>query len=128
MALSSFVASLILLSSLSLAQKDNGEECSCFRTNGSSAAYFTNHQFFDYRNISSSAPVPPLIASDVETANANATSSYFSTDAFTQDWIIQKWNNSDQIGTANSDATTLMINSFNNIYIGTFALPLACNR
>lgn len=50
------------------------------------------------------------------------TSEYFDADAWMADWEIQSWNNSDVMGDDN--ATVLMINSANNIYIGLSTLPV----
>ncbi len=113
------VFSTLLLSSFCAAQKDNGQECDCFLTNGSSAAYFSYHRFFDYRNIPSSlTSAPPVITDEIDTKNAEATSPYFTDSSWTKDWAAQTWDNSDQLNTSDSDATILMINSQNNVYIG----------
>jgi hypothetical protein len=118
-------SSLLALSALTgtSAQTDNGNECSCFKTNGSSAAYFTYHRFHDFRNINSSLTANPDVLTDASsTTNADVTSEYFEAAPWTSDWDIQSWNNSDVMG--DNSATVLMINSANNIYIGTPTLPL----
>jgi hypothetical protein len=118
MALPSSILAGLLLFSLTSAQTDNGNECSCFRTNGSSAGYFTYHRFFDYRNVAGASATPPAVISNENNATeAFATSDFFLNDAWTNDWTIQNWNNSD--GMSSTDATVLMINSPNNVYIGT---------
>ncbi|TVY24250.1 hypothetical protein LHYA1_G007020 [Lachnellula hyalina] len=117
--LASSIVVIILLSSilrLTFAQKDNGNECSCFQTNGSSAGYFTFHRFLDYRNIPSISPeVPALIPNITNATNAIATSDFFTNEAWRNDWAIQNWNNSDDV--ASGDSPTLRVNSANNVYI-----------
>lgn len=118
MTVRSTILALHLIFSFAAAQKDNGDECSCFRTNGSADDYFTNHQFHDYRNIRGiSSIVPTLITNITDTPTAFATSDFFLNDAWTSVWTAQNWNNSDSM-VANS-ASVLMINSPNNVYIGT---------
>lgn len=113
-----------LLFSLVLAQKDNGNECDCFRTNGSSTGYFTNHQFYDFRNVSDAlTQAPDVLTSPESTTDAPTSSSFLVSNAFTADWTIQSWNNTDTLGQAGSDASILMINSPNNVYIGTPSYP-----
>jgi len=122
MALPSSILAGLLLFSLTSAQTDNGNECSCFRTNGSSAGYFTYHRFFDYRNVPGASAAPPAVVSnEINATDAFATSDFFLNDAWRNDWTIQNWNNSDSM--SSTDATELMINSPNNVYIGTFPLP-----
>lgn len=117
-------SSLLALSTLTDStnvQIDNGNECSCFKTNGSSAAYFSYHRFHDFRNINSSQTSEPDVLTDANsTTNADVSSSYFDGDAWMADWEIQSWNNSVVIGDDN--ATVLIINSANNIYIGVSVL------
>lgn len=118
-------AAFLVLSSFSIAQKDHGKECECFRTNGSSAGYFTNHRFFDYRNIKDAlSTAPDILKTPAGNTNAPATSDYLSSSAFTDDWEIQSWNNSDTLRQPPSDATALMINSASNVYIG---MRFACS-
>ncbi len=99
---------------------DNGHECSCFRTNSSSRGYFTYHRFHDWRNVAQAAAPPTLATNASSATNAFATSNYFQDTSWTSEWSIQTWNNSDTVSTfsATSDATVLMVNSPNNIYIG----------
>jgi len=118
---------LLLVFSFTAAQKDNGDECSCFRTNGSVEGYFTNHQFHDYRNVGGiSSIVPTLITNITDTPIASATSYFFLNDAWTSVWTAQNWNNSDSM-VANS-ASVLMVNSPSNVYIGAddIYLPSFC--
>lgn len=118
---SSILAGLLFfaLPKLSIAQTDNGNECSCFRTNGSSQGYFTYHRFHDYRNVPTASTTPPAVTSNATNAtNAFATSNYFLEDAWRGDWTIQNWNNSDSM--AASGAAVTMINSPNNVYVGSY--------
>ena len=125
MALPSSILASILLFSLpnpAFAQKDNGDECSCFRTNGSSEGYFAYHRFHDFRNVAgASATAPTVLANMTNATNALSTSDFFLSDDWTNDWTVQNWNNTDNF--AESGAAVLMINSPNNVYIGTFPLP-----
>ncbi len=116
---SSLLAGTLLFSipRLTFAQTDNGNECSCFRTNGSSEGYFTYHRFFDYRNVAGASAIPPTVISNASDAtNALATSDFFINNAWMNDWTIQNWNNSDSF--ESTDASILMVNSPNNVYIG----------
>ncbi|PMD29551.1 glycoside hydrolase family 16 protein [Hyaloscypha variabilis F] len=116
MALPSSVLAGIFLFALTSAQKDNGNECSCFLTNGSSSGYFSYHRFHDFRNVAGASATPPTVISNENNATeAFATSDFFLSDAWQNDWQIQNWNNSDSMSA--SGATVLMINSANNIYI-----------
>ncbi|KAI9055090.1 hypothetical protein LZ554_000055 [Drepanopeziza brunnea f. sp. 'monogermtubi'] len=111
------LASILLFSlpNLTFAKTNDGDACSCFRTNESSQGYFLNHQFHDYRNIAG-ASNPPVVTTDMTNAtNALATSAFFRQDAWTGEWVIQTWNNSDVM--ANTGASVLMVNTPNNIYI-----------
>jgi hypothetical protein len=108
-----------LLVSFATAQTDNGNECSCFLTNDSTAAYFTYHRFWDFRNIAAPLSTEPDVLIDPTlTLNAGPTSSYFTNELWTQDWTLQAWNNSDSMSA--DGATVLMINSLNNVYIRGF--------
>lgn len=116
----------ISLSALSLADelKQNGEECSCFLTNDSSSGYFSYHRFHDFRNVQSNfTGIPAVIEAYDDGSNLVPTSNFFgNSSGWNGDWDIQLWNNSDQLtpdGAANGDATVLMLNSANNVYIGT---------
>ena len=101
-----------------VAQKDNGEDCSCFRTDSASSGYFTYHRFHDFRTVAAaSQTVPNLISNESDTSNALATSEFFSGQAWNNDWSTQNWNNSDSM---ESGSGVLMVNSANNVYIGMF--------
>lgn len=107
---------LTTISTTTYAQRDNAEECTCFRTDGPSAGYFTSHRFHDFRNVAGTGDVPDLITDATNSSNAGATSDFFLGDAWRNDWTIQTWTNNDS--RADSDATVLMVNSPNNVYIG----------
>ncbi|KAI1132387.1 concanavalin A-like lectin/glucanase [Nemania abortiva] len=95
--------------------------CNCYRTNTSVSHYFKNHKFFDFRSLSQYARVPAPIDTAQGNADAPPTSAYFQSPEWTNTWQIQTWNNSAQMGgdsdVTGSDATVLMVNSRNNIYI-----------
>ncbi|KAI8631988.1 carbohydrate-binding module family 1 protein [Xylariaceae sp. FL1651] len=96
-------------------------KCNCYRTNTSTSHYFKNHKFFDFRSLSQYARVPAPIDTAQGNADALATSAYFLTPEWTSVWDIQNWNNSALLGgnsdVTGSDATVLMVNSPNNLYI-----------
>ncbi|CAK7218704.1 hypothetical protein SBRCBS47491_003599 [Sporothrix bragantina] len=85
--------------------------CDCFATNGSDAAFFAHHAFYDFRNLAAFQGTPALVADAGGTTNAAATSAYFTSTNFTSFWQSQNWNNSA------SNSSVLRINSLNNIYI-----------
>ncbi|KAI9647638.1 hypothetical protein NHQ30_004023 [Ciborinia camelliae] len=111
----------LLFTTLSLsvhAQKDNGEECSCFLTDSASSGYFTYHRFHDFRTVAAaSQTVPDLISNDSDTTSAGVTSDFFDGAAWNGDWSTQNWNNSDSM--VASGSSVLMVNSMNNVYIET---------
>ncbi|KAK0101235.1 hypothetical protein ONS95_006414 [Cadophora gregata] len=106
---------LFSLTSLTIAATDNGDECSCFRTNGSSQGYFLNHQFHDYRNVAGASNPPPFTTNATNATNALATSPFFLEDEWKNEWTVQNWNNSDTL--ASSGASVFMVNTPNNVYI-----------
>ncbi|KAI1277395.1 concanavalin A-like lectin/glucanase [Xylaria sp. FL0933] len=95
--------------------------CNCYRTNTSTSHYFRNHKFFDFRSLSQYARVPAPINTAQGNADAPVSSAYFQSPDWINTWQIQNWNNSAQMGgdsdVTGSDATVLMVNSPNNIYI-----------
>ncbi|KAI0188384.1 concanavalin A-like lectin/glucanase domain-containing protein [Xylaria flabelliformis] len=95
--------------------------CNCYRTNTSASHYFKSHKFFDFRSLSQYARVPAPIDTAQGNADAPVTSAYFQSPEWTNIWAIQNWNNSAFLGSdsdvSGSDATVLMVNSPNNIYI-----------
>ncbi|KAM0272545.1 hypothetical protein ACHAQH_008681 [Verticillium albo-atrum] len=86
-------------------------------TDGSNEAFFSDHAFFDFRSLKQYAKVPSIIKDEDDTAAADVTSDYFNSDQWTNTWGIQNWNNSGRMGSDGNDATILLINSPNNIYI-----------
>ncbi|KAI1037086.1 hypothetical protein LB503_008963 [Fusarium chuoi] len=93
----------------------SNDECECYLTNGTNSAYYSRHSFYDYRNLGDYAGVP----SPVQNASrkAGVTSDYFNSDAWDDSWSIQDWSNRGKGVSLSGDATVLMINSPNNIYI-----------
>ena len=119
--LPSFLAGLSILTTLTHAQKDNAARCECFRTNGSTH-YYANHIFRDFRNVGGSAGDAPAIISEANaSSSALATSDYFLSDEWSDLWATQTWNNSDTM--AQNSASVLMVNSPNNVYIGSYLCP-----
>lgn len=94
------------------------DACDCYLTNGTVPSYFMGHLFFDFRDLGDYADVPDPIANGSLSALAPPTSDYFETDDWTNVWGIQNWTNSNTGGISLAgDATTLLVNSPNNIYI-----------
>ncbi|KAL1858141.1 hypothetical protein VTK73DRAFT_7917 [Phialemonium thermophilum] len=96
--------------------------CHCYKTNATSSNYFAHHKFFDFRQLAAYARVPPLLQDANATANAPPPSPYFLAPEFAGSWAVQSWNNSEALRANKSDplasdATVLMVNSPNNIYI-----------
>ncbi|CAK7246285.1 MAG: hypothetical protein STHCBS139747_007912, partial [Sporothrix thermara] len=96
--------------------------CTCYLTNGSTPSYYSHHKFFDFRRLGRYAGTPPIIQSVSENAIAPPTSEFFASDAWSSMWQAQTWNNSEVIQindsvVSGSDATVLMLNTHNNIYI-----------
>jgi hypothetical protein len=83
-------------------------------TNGTITEYFKEHKFFDFRDLDQYQGVPPPITDANASADASVTSSFFASAEWNSSWSVQSWNNS---GGARNDATKLMINSPNNVYI-----------
>lgn len=88
--------------------------CGCYLTNGTVNGYFTQHKFFDFRSLDQYQGVPPPITDPDASANAQVTSNFFTSSEWNSSWSIQSWNNS---GGARSDASVLMVNSPNNVYL-----------
>ncbi|KAI1502358.1 glycoside hydrolase family 16 protein [Biscogniauxia marginata] len=95
--------------------------CNCYRTNTTTSHFFSHHKFFDFRDLTQYAYVPVPVDSAQGSADAPVTSSFFQNPYWTSTWSIQTWNNSALMGgdsdVTGSDATILMVNSANNIYI-----------
>ncbi|RYP70533.1 hypothetical protein DL769_004926 [Monosporascus sp. CRB-8-3] len=114
---------LILLFASSAATQDaypqvvSDDQCQCYFTNGSNAHYFTKHKFFDFRSLSEHAGVPEIIRDPWDGSHALATSDYFLSDEWTDNWTTQSWNNSELLESGANDASYLLVNSPSNIYI-----------
>ncbi|POR38748.1 Uncharacterized protein TPAR_01063 [Tolypocladium paradoxum] len=96
----------------------NDTNCDCFLTNGTEPAYYTKHIFFDFRSLPQHAGVPSIITDETRTSVAEPSSDYFSSKKWTDVWELQNWSNGKGDGQGLSgDATVLMVNSANNVYI-----------
>ncbi|RKU42854.1 hypothetical protein DL546_002679 [Coniochaeta pulveracea] len=95
--------------------------CGCYLTNGTDTRYFTQHKFFDFRDLEKYAGVPDILTDIDNTTNAPPTSDYFTSPDWTNTWAIQNWNTSGH--GARSDASVLRYNSPNNVYIEKNADP-----
>ncbi|RFU73565.1 glycoside hydrolase family 16 [Trichoderma arundinaceum] len=97
----------------------NGDSvCDCFLSNGTQPAYFSNHMFFDFRNLTKDAGVPAVITNETLATIARPTSEYFSSDEWTSIWQLQGWSNSEGKGKGLSgEAAVLMVYSPANVYI-----------
>jgi hypothetical protein len=96
------------------------QQCSCYLTNATTANYFSHHEFFDFRHLSQYVASPEPFADADSSAYAPPTSDFFTLSNWTSLWDAQTWNNSDQLGNpgrTGSDASILMVNSRNNVYI-----------
>ncbi|MCJ1230836.1 hypothetical protein MMC12_007510 [Toensbergia leucococca] len=99
------------------AQKDNSPKCSCYVTAGDVAAYFLYHRFHDFRSIASDPDddfhiSPANITNTEDSGTEPVTSSFFSSETFTNDWDIQTWTQN-----ATASEPVLMVNSAQNVYI-----------
>ncbi|KAF9767461.1 hypothetical protein IL306_015350 [Fusarium sp. DS 682] len=90
-------------------------ECDCYLTNGTNSAYYSRHSFYDYRSLGEYAGVPSPIQNASRTSTV--TSDYFNSDTWDNAWSIQDWTNRGKGVSLSGDATVLMVNSPNNIYI-----------
>ncbi|PTB66328.1 glycoside hydrolase family 16 protein [Trichoderma citrinoviride] len=98
----------------------NGDDsvCDCFLTNGTQPGYFSNHMFFDFRNLTKDAGIPPIVTNVTNATYVPPTSEYFSSDEWTSVWQLQGWSNSEGKGKGLSGAATvLMAYSPANVYI-----------
>ncbi|KAI0176500.1 carbohydrate-binding module family 1 protein [Hypoxylon sp. FL1284] len=106
--------------------------CNCYQTNTTTSHYFTHHRFFDFRDMSQYVQVPAPINDPQASADAPVTNRYFSDAAWTSMWSIQSWNNSALMNgnpdVTGSDATTLMVNSPNNVYFDRNTDPRAGSK
>ncbi|KAG6286525.1 hypothetical protein E4U46_004784 [Claviceps purpurea] len=103
---------------LAAATPISDSKCTCYLTNGTEPAFYKAHRFFDFRDLTdyASSNGPDVLPSVQDTSSAPPTSSFFTSDLWTSTWQTQSWNNS-KPGKLNGDATILMVNSPNNIYI-----------
>ncbi|KAG6014195.1 hypothetical protein E4U43_006839 [Claviceps pusilla] len=109
---------------LTAATPISDSKCSCYLTNGTYSTFYKAHQFFDFRSLTQFASKrgPDVPSSAQDTSLAPPTSSFFTSPLWTSTWQTQSWNNSRSDtanGTLNGDATILMVNSPNNIFIQT---------
>ncbi|KAL6866941.1 glycoside hydrolase family 16 protein [Trichoderma novae-zelandiae] len=100
----------------------NGDDsvCDCFLSNGTQPGYFSNHMFFDFRNLTKDAGIPPIVTNATNATFASPTSQYFSSDEWTSVWQLQGWSNSEGKGKGkglSGAATVLMAYSPANVYI-----------
>jgi beta-glucanase (GH16 family) len=96
--------------------------CHCYKTNATTSNYFAHHKFFDFRQLSQYVNVPGVKPDPDSNANAPPPSNYFQSQDWTGTWGVQNWNNShvfayNDSDVTGSDASVLMVNSPNNIYI-----------
>ncbi|CEJ81986.1 hypothetical protein VHEMI02080 [[Torrubiella] hemipterigena] len=92
--------------------------CECFVTNGTAPEFFSNHLFFDYRNLTQFAGVPPAVSNEDAVSDAPITSDFFASEEWTKHWGTQTWDNSKGKSQGfSNDATVHMINSANNLFI-----------
>lgn len=115
-----FIPCLAAASSPQPLPNGDASVCDCFLTNGSQPGYFSNHMFFDFRNLTSDAGVPALITNETLATIAKPTSEYFSSPEWTSVWQPQGWSNSEGKGKGLSGAAAvLMVYSPGNVYIQT---------
>ncbi|KAI0180470.1 glycoside hydrolase family 16 protein [Hypoxylon sp. FL1284] len=93
------------------------DRCDCYLTNATSSNYFSTHKFFDFRDKENYAGVPAIIDNADDSSQADPTSDYMSSDEWTDYWILQSWTNAGSFSNGVSDASVLMVNSPNNVYI-----------
>ncbi|KAM0346514.1 hypothetical protein ACHAPU_005579 [Fusarium lateritium] len=116
LSLSLFCFQLAVLATASHGSSTVGDkECSCYITNSTNSAYYSQHSFHDFRDLGEYARVPGPIRNASQ--KAAATSNYFKSDTWDSTWSIQDWNNRGRGVSLSGDATVLMINSPNNVYI-----------
>jgi beta-glucanase (GH16 family) len=111
-----FCLQLAVLAIVTHGSSAGDDECSCYLTNGTSSAYYSRHTFHDFRDLGKYARVPSPIQN--ASRKAGVASDYFKSDTWNSAWSIQDWNNRGSGGVSLSgDATVLMVNSPNNVYI-----------
>ncbi|KPM42613.1 hypothetical protein AK830_g3925 [Neonectria ditissima] len=113
--LTALSAGVIATTDIDLVDDDS---CSCYLTNGTAPEYFSDHLFFDFRDLGKYAGVPDPIRNESRSSKADTTSKYFDSEDWNSVWGIQDWSNRNNGGVSLSgDASVLMVNSPNNIYI-----------
>ncbi|KAH7252425.1 putative xylanase 3 [Fusarium tricinctum] len=111
-----FCLQLAVLATATHGSSAGDDECSCYLTNGTNSAYYSQHTFHDFRDLGEYARVPSPIQN--ASRKAGVASDYFKSDTWNNTWSIQDWNNRGSGGVSLSgDATVLMVNSPNNVYI-----------
>ncbi|KAI9166621.1 Beta-glucanase [Paramyrothecium foliicola] len=105
--------------SASTAQLVDDGECDCFLVNGSAPTYYSQHSFFDFRSLSEYAGPSEVISNPNDSSIAPPTSDYFDSKPWNDMWELQGWDNREEGGQGelSGDATVLMVNSPNNVYI-----------
>jgi len=121
-ALTPLAAAVLVPSALAAYPLTTDSNCHCYMTNATSSNYFAHHKFFDFRQLLPYARVPNPIQDPENSADASPPSNYFLTPVWADNWAIQNWNNSASLLANKSDplapdATVLMVNSPNNVYI-----------
>ncbi|KAI2630985.1 glycoside hydrolase family 16 protein [Hypoxylon sp. NC1633] len=97
-------------------QAISNDRCDCYLTDGSSSNWFSNHKFFDFRERSDDVHVPAIIDSSTASSEASATNRYLQSDEWTDNWVLQSWDNAASLKSPQSDASVLMVHSPNNVY------------
>ncbi|KAG5927117.1 hypothetical protein E4U42_002566 [Claviceps africana] len=117
---SAFLATAVSIATTALAATTpiSDSKCTCYLSNGTEPAFYKEHRFFDFRSLAhfASSSGPDVLSSAQDTSLAPPTSAFFTSPLWTSTWQAQSWNNS-KAQTLNGDATVLMINSPNNIFI-----------
>lgn len=118
---------ILALAATAIAQNDTqpeekpedweSDQCDCYLTDGRDPGYYTQHRFWDFRNLAEYAGIPDTIAGENASAEADVTSKYFKTKAWKNFWSIQSWSNRRSHDTLSYGAMFPMVNSPNNIYI-----------
>ncbi|KAM0436727.1 hypothetical protein ACHAPT_002438 [Fusarium lateritium] len=116
MSIRSLCLQLAVFSTVVRGASTGDDECDCYLTNGTNSAYYSQHKFFDFRDLGKYAGVPDVIKKASETGDV--TSDYFESKDWDDSWGIQDWSNRESGRMSLSgDAAVLMVNSPNNIYI-----------
>ncbi|KAG5979481.1 hypothetical protein E4U55_005119 [Claviceps digitariae] len=121
---SAFLTTAVSLATTALAAATpiSDSKCTCYLANGTEPTFYQAHRFFDFRSLAhvASSSAPDVLSSAKDTSSAPPSSSFFTSPLWTSTWQTQSWNNSKSEtlgGLLNGDATILMVNSPNNIFI-----------